>query len=172
MGKCIALCGFMGCGKSTIGKRLARELSLEFCDLDRYIEEQEGRTVTEMFQKFGETGFRARERQAVRELSKREEIVIACGGGTVLFPENVEEFHKNGAKILYLKVPLPFLQERLKNDRKRPLLQRTDRREFIERLYRERCPLYEKAADQVIEARVSKAAVVRKILELYPDLSL
>ncbi len=172
MRNCIALCGFMGCGKSTIGKRLAKELSLGFCDLDQYIEEQEGMTVSEIFSRFQEEGFRAREQKAVRELSKKAEMVVACGGGTVLFPENVAAFHENGAEILYLRVPLALLQKRLKYDKKRPLLQRPDRKEVIARLYRERCPLYERAADRVVDAQGARMAVVKKIAELYSDLPL
>ena len=112
----IVLCGFMGCGKTSVGKRAAKLLGRQFCDLDSYIERKAGMTVSEIFAQEGEAGFRARETQAAEEVASMQGMVIASGGGTVLSPQNVEAFHRHGAKILFLDVPVAALQERLKND--------------------------------------------------------
>lgn len=162
----IALCGFMGCGKTSVGKRAAKLLGLEFCDLDQYIERQAGMTVSDIFQKWGEAGFREREAQAAEEISQRGNMIVACGGGTVLYPQNVEMLHRGGGTILFLDVPVAALQERLKNDKKRPLLQKPNRRQIIAELYEQRCPLYRAAADIVVDAGAPPGVVARRIAEL------
>ena len=89
----IILCGFMGCGKTSVGRRAAELTGRELCDLDRYIEERAGMTVSEIFDRYGEEGFRRLERQAAREVAGTPGLIIASGGGTVLSPANVEAFH-------------------------------------------------------------------------------
>ena len=163
----IILCGFMGCGKTSVGKRVAKLLNRRFCDLDKYIEQQTGMTVAEIFAKEGEESFRARESQAVEEVAAEKGLVIASGGGTVLARKNVDSFHRYGGKILFLDVPVAALQERLKNDKRRPLLQRPDRREFIASLWEKRCPLYREAADIVIDAGAPAVVVAKRIRELF-----
>lgn len=163
----IVLCGFMGSGKTSIGRRLARLLDREFIDLDQYIEEKAGMTVSQIFEKEGEAGFRRREAQAAAEVAPGDGRVIASGGGTVLYPKNVELFHQGGSVILYLDVPLAALQERLKNDKRRPLLQVPDRRQVVARLYRQRCPLYRAAADRVIDAGAPAIVVAKRIAALW-----
>ena len=162
----IILCGFMGCGKTSVGRRAAKLLGRELCDLDQYIEEREGMTITEIFAKFGEEGFRQREARAVEEVSRRGGMVVASGGGTVLFPHNVEVFHKSVGTFLFLYVPLPALQERLKNDKRRPLLQKPNRRQVIGELFEKRIPLYRAAADITIDAGAPPMVVARRIAEL------
>ena len=97
-------------------------------------------TVSEIFAQEGEAGFRARETQAAEEVASMQGMVIASGGGTVLSPQNVEAFHRHGAKILFLDVPVAALQERLKNDKRRPLLQVPDRRRVIAELHKNGLP--------------------------------
>lgn len=163
----IVLCGFMGCGKTSVGKRIAKLLDRRFCDLDLYIEKQTGMTVKEIFAKEGEEGFRVREAQAVEEVASQQGLVIASGGGTVLAQKNVDCFHRYGGKILFLDVPVAALQERLKNDKRRPLLQRPDRREFIAQLWEKRCPLYKAAADVVIDAGAPAVVVAKRVAAYY-----
>ena len=163
----IILCGFMGSGKTSVGRRLAKLLDREFCDLDRFVEERAGMTVSQIFAQFGEEGFREREAQAVEEIAREKSLVVASGGGTVLFPRNVEGFHRGGGEILYLDVPLPALQERLKNDKRRPLLQKPNRRQVIADLYAKRCPLYRAAADRVIDAGAPAIVVAKRIAALW-----
>ena len=159
----IVLCGFMGCGKTSIGWRLAKLLHCAFVDMDQYIEKKEGYTVSQLFEKFGEANFRACERKAAVELMQMERVVIASGGGTVLDKENVRAFHEGGGVICFLDVPVAALQERLKRDKRRPLLQRPDRREFIQRLYQERYPHYLAAADRVIDAGAPAVWVAKQM---------
>lgn len=162
----IILCGFMGCGKTSVGRWAAKLMGREFCDLDQYIEEREGLTVSEIFARFGEEGFRQREAQAAREAAGKPGLIIASGGGTVLAESNVRAFHQAGGLIVFLDTPLAALQERLKNDRRRPLLQVPDRREVIARLYAKRGPLYRAAADVTIDAGAPPGTVARRLAAL------
>ena len=159
----IVLCGFMGCGKTTVGKRTARLMKRNFCDLDQYIEKKAGMAVSEIFARQGEAAFREMENEAVREISKAGDMVVACGGGTVLRQENVDAFHENGSLILFLDVPLPVLQERLKNDTTRPLLQKPDRNRVIADLYRQRIGKYRRAADVTVRATAPFWVVAKKV---------
>ena len=143
----IVLSGFMGSGKTTVGRRLAAALDMQFVDMDLYIEKKTGMTVKEIFAEYGELHFRALETETVKELAQSNHFVIATGGGTLMQPQNVEGFHQGGGTIYYLDVPLAALQERLKNDKRRPLLQTPDRRAVIERLLNERRPKYLASAD-------------------------
>ena len=143
----IVLCGFMGCGKSSVGRRVAKLLERQFCDLDSYIEQQAGMTA--------------------EEVAAQEGMVIASGGGTVLSPRNVEAFHKHGAHILFLDVPVAALQERLKNDKRRPLLQVPDRRKVIAELYEKRVPLYRAAADITVDGGAPAVVVAKRVAALF-----
>ena len=95
-----------------------------------------------------------------------EDFVIATGGGTLMQPQNVEGFHQGGGTIYYLDVPLAALQERLKNDKRRPLLQTPDRRAVIERLLNERRPKYLASADVIVDAGAPTVVVVERICAL------
>lgn len=162
----IVLSGFMGSGKTTIGRRLASALHMKFVDMDLYIEKKTGMTVSEIFAQHGEAYFRQLETETVRELAQEKHYVIATGGGTLMQPVNVEAFHKGGGEILYLDVPLRALQERLKNDKRRPLLQTEDRNAVIEKLLNERKPKYLAAADVVVDAGAPTVVVVKRICAL------
>lgn len=162
----IVLSGFMGSGKTTVGRQLAAALHMKFVDMDRYIEEKTGMKVTEIFARYGEAHFRELETETVRILSESTDYVVATGGGTLMRPENVEGFHKGGGTIYYLDVPLAALQERLKRDKRRPLLQTPDRRAVIERLFNERKPKYLASADVVVDAGAPINIVVRRICAL------
>ena len=160
----IILCGFMGCGKSTVGKKLSRLTQMEFVDMDDYIEKNAGMKIPEIFEQYGESRFRDLEHQAAVELSQRGGYVVATGGGALTFQRNVDAFKKGGVIVL-LDTPLRILQLRLKNDRKRPLLQRPDRFRFIRELHQKRMPLYRKAADVTIPTKGSPNAVCRQVLQ-------
>lgn len=163
----LVLCGFMGCGKTTVGKKTAKLLGLPFCDLDEYIEQKESMKISEIFAEFGEEGFREREARAVKEVAQTGGMVVACGGGTVLFPENIEAFHQNGSVIVLLYVPLVLLQERLKTDTQRPLLQKPNRQQVIAELYKQRIPRYRAAADLTLRAAAPVSVVARRLAALY-----
>ena len=150
----IVLCGFMGCGKSTVGKNLAHKTGRHFVDMDRYIEQQEGMTVTEIFSRYGEEGFREREHQACLALAERSGLIIAAGGGALTYARNVDAFRGRDTIVL-LDVPLETIRYRLRNDTKRPLLKRPDKNEAMAALYEKRLPLYLDAADVVIKGESS-----------------
>ncbi len=167
----IILCGFMGCGKSTVGKKLSKLMNLDFVDMDDYIEQNAGMKIPQIFEQHGEGYFRDLEHRAAVELSQRGGCVVAAGGGALTFPRNVEALKKGGVIIL-LDTPLRVLQLRLKNDKNRPLLQRPDRQRFIQELHRRRLPLYRQAADVAIVTRGSANAVCRQVLAALQEKSL
>ena len=162
--KNIVLCGFMGCGKSTIGDLLSKKMGMSFVDLDTYIEKKENKTVSEIFADSGEAYFRKLEREASEELSVKRGLIIAAGGGTLTFKENVDVL-KNGGKIILLDVPVEVISERLKFDDTRPLLARPDKEEAMRELYEKRMPLYKAAADVVVDASQSPMQVCRDIIK-------
>ena len=155
----------MGCGKTTIGKQLAKITSMEYIDIDQYIEEKQGTTISEIFAKNGEGYFRELEHQACNELSAKKGCVISAGGGTLLFERNVEELKQNGT-VLLLDVPLSTIKNRLGNDKSRPLLQSADKDKVMEEMYNARLPVYKSVADHIINADNSPLAVSEEIKEL------
>ena len=155
----------MGCGKSTVGRKLSRRGNMEFVDMDRYIEEKVGMTVKEIFAKYGEQKFRDMEREACRELAERNNLVIAAGGGTLTFPENVETLRRTG-RIVLIDVKYEILCERLKHDKNRPLLQVENRNEKIRTLLDERMPLYSRAASVVVNGNFGSDDVASNILAI------
>jgi len=140
------LVGPMGAGKTTIGRVLAKLLKKQFIDLDSEIESRCGADIPWIFDVEGESGFRDRESAVLAELCTRSGVVLATGGGAVLRPENRKLLKQNGY-VIYLAVSAQELYERTRTDSSRPLLQVANRREVIERLVREREPLYRELAD-------------------------
>ena len=148
----IVLCGFMGCGKTTVGKNIERITDRKFIDMDAFIEQKQNMTVSEIFDKYGEQSFRDMEFEACKELAQMNNLIIASGGGAFTFERNVNVF-KGIDKIVLLDVPLEAIKFRLRNDTKRPLLQRPDKDKAMEELYNKRLPLYKSAADIVISCK-------------------
>lgn len=146
----IFLVGMMGAGKTTIGRALARRLAMEFADTDRILIERTGVPVATIFEIEGEEGFRKREATLVAELAARADLVVATGGGVVLDPGNRVVIRANGI-VVYLRARIEHLWERTRRDASRPLLATPDPRGTLERLLREREPLYMEAAHLVID---------------------
>lgn len=161
----IILCGFMGCGKSTVGALLSKKLGMSFIDLDTYIEKKEGMSVSKIFDTHGEAYFRKLEREAAAELAKKNGLIIAAGGGTLVYKENVETFKTSG-KIILLDVPAEVIMERLKGDTTRPLLQCDDKNKKIRELYEKRMPLYKQAADIAVNAAAAPFVVCNNIIDV------
>lgn len=159
----IILCGFMGCGKTTVGKRLAKAAGMQFIDMDKYIEEKAGMTVREIFAQKGEGGFRDMEHEACVDLADKENIVIAAGGGTLTFKRNVDVLAKTGVIVL-IDASFETLCSRLKNDSSRPLLQCADRNRRIRELLDERMPLYKRAASVTVDGNSAPKRVAGDIL--------
>lgn len=160
----IVLCGFMGCGKTTVGRLLAQMSGRSFVDMDEYIETAQGRSISDIFRADGEAAFRAAEREACRDLSRRTGLVIATGGGALVDRRNAVLLSQTGVVVL-LEVPLPVLSERLKGDKNRPLLQRADREEAMQSLYEARLPCYRRAARFWVDASRAPRDVCREILQ-------
>lgn len=137
----LALVGFMGSGKSTVGRLVARELGLTFVDTDEAIEVRTGRRISEIFSMEGEPVFRGYEREVVAELVNQEGLVIATGGGLVCQPGNMEVL-KSGALVVCLWAAADTIWERVRMQTHRPLLQVADPRGEVERLMALREPFY------------------------------
>ena len=161
----IVLCGFMGCGKSTVGRILAQRLNYGLKDSDVCIEQRENITVSEIFATHGEEYFRKAESVVIKELSLQKNIVIATGGGAVLNPDNASAL-RNGGTVFFLDVTPETVIERLKDDTSRPLLQREDKASAVRKLLDFRRPKYMNAAHFTVDANRSAADVANNILEI------
>lgn len=143
--------GPMGAGKTSIGRRVAQRLGLQFVDVDHWIEQRLGVSVATVFEVEGEAGFRSRERDAIAQLCAGSRQLIATGGGAVLDPINRSQLSERGY-VVWLRVKVDRQLERLARDRTRPLLAQKDRRHRLEEMARQRDPLYAQIADYVFES--------------------
>ena len=160
----IYLVGPMGAGKSTIGRMLAKELGLPFYDTDHEIETRTGANIPWIFDVEGENGFRQRERMVIKELCQERGVVLATGGGVVTQQENRMHLGSNGF-VVYLQASVDTQLERTAKDKKRPLLQRPDRRAVLENLLKEREPLYLSVADLVLDTEAySPKSLIHQIV--------
>ena len=157
----------MGSGKTTLGHRLAKKTNLKFIDTDLYIEEKEGRKISEIFEKDGEDYFRNLETAVLKELlDAKERTILSLGGGTPLREENRILIKEDGYCI-FLKMTAKEAYDRLKGDSQRPLLQVENPKERIQELLKVRNPIYESAADYVlIEDGKSVKQVFEELLKV------
>lgn len=161
----IILCGFMGSGKSTVGKALAQRLGMCFFDSDEQIESAEHMKISDIFGAFGERYFRAAEAAVIKRLSSLDGAVIATGGGAVLSSANVAVLRAHGT-VIFLSVSPSTVIERLEGDSTRPLLQQSDRKAAIEKMISERLPFYKAAAHFTVDAGGSADDTVQKIISI------
>jgi len=164
----IFIVGPMGAGKTTVGKRLADQRGMSFVDSDHEIEARCGVDISYIFEKEGEPGFRKREAQVIAELTQRNDIVLATGGGAVVTPENRQALGSRGF-VVYLHASVQQQLARTQRCENRPLLQAPDRREVLERLLRERDPFYREIADLVLESDGHNAKWLVKEIERHLD---
>jgi shikimate kinase len=163
----IFLVGLMGAGKTTIGRQLAKSLSLPFYDSDKAIEESTGVDIPTIFEFEGEEGFRDREQRMIQQLTQLKGIVLATGGGAILREENRILLKENGF-IVYLQCSIERILERTRRDTQRPLLKTENPRERIESLFAQREHLYLACADFIIDTGIMQSkVVVNHILEEY-----
>lgn len=144
----IFLIGFMGCGKSTMGRALAASLNMTFIDLDTYLEERYFKTIPQIFAEEGEANFRLKERKVLEEVSAFDKVIVATGGGAPCFFDNMELMNQSGFCI-FLDVEIDSLVYRLTHAKtERPLIKGKSPEElhhFIEELMQKRRPFYEKS---------------------------
>ena len=160
----IALVGLPGCGKTTVGRQVARRLGLRFVDSDAVIEAALGESIRSFFEREGEARFRDVEETTIAALTADDGIVLATGGGAVLRPANRDALKRN-ATVVYLRSRPEELGRRLRHDTKRPLLQVADPVRRLRDLYAVRDPLYLETAHYVVEiGRPSLPALVNVLL--------
>lgn len=161
----VMLVGFMGTGKTTVGRIVAERLHKTFVDMDHVIEERAGKKISEIFAQEGEPHFRALERALVQELAGQENLVVAAGGGVVLNPQNIGDFSKTG-HVICLKASHETILRRVLKSSHRPLLEEGDKRQKIIDLLNARQPLYDAIPLSVNTACLSAREVADDVCRL------
>lgn len=146
----IALIGFMGSGKTTVGRQLARALEMKFVDIDKLIVEREGRTIPEIFETEGEAYFRRLESQIVEEESRDNNVVISTGGGVIIDNANIKNLQKSSF-VVYLNCSIECVYQRVKRRKNRPLLNVEDILTTITELHQSREKLYRISCDYSVD---------------------
>ena len=162
----IFIVGPVASGKSTLGKKLAQTLEIDFLDTDNEIEKRAGAEISWIFEVEGEEGFRERERKALQKSAEKDNVVISTGGGIVTIEENRDLMIAKG-KVVYLKTPIEIQLKRTENDKKRPLLSQGNREQTLRVLKKERDPQYKEIADITInhDQQKSRNAVIDEIID-------
>ena len=161
----IFLIGFMGVGKSTIAKILAKELQMELVEMDETIEAESGMSINAIFEQYGEQHFRNLESALVEHIAQKGGAVVSCGGGAVLREQNVQRMKESG-EIIFLSATPETIYERVKHSTKRPLLNGNMNVEYIASLMERRRVAYEGAADKVISTDGKyKSQIVDEIVD-------
>jgi len=160
----IYIVGFMGTGKTSAGRLVAQRLRFLFVDMDTLIAEREKRSIPDIFRDSGEPYFRALEKKLVKELVRKEGVVVSCGGGTFVDPENIALLKKTGTVVCLTSTPEKIL-ERTKRYVHRPLLQVADPLGRIRELLEARRPLYEKAHHMIDADQLSVEETAEAILD-------
>lgn len=168
----VILLGYMGSGKSTLGRKLAESLQYPFIDLDDFIEENENKSITDIFKSKGEIYFRKKEHEYLKDvLQSNTNVVLALGGGTPCYANNMELIKAhNNSKSVYFKASIPELVSRLKNERaKRPILSRFNSEEelieFIGKHLFERTQFYSQADFTVEVSNTTELAILDKVMQ-------
>lgn len=161
----IYLVGFMGTGKTSTGKELARLKKLQFIDLDELIELKEKRLISHIFAKEGEPYFRKVEKQALKQVSKEKKFVVACGGGIVLDADNIKIMKETGMMVCLTSSP-EAICKRTSACNTRPLLNVKDPQKQIEHLLKMRAPYYARADKTIDTSRLSVKETAEKIIKL------
>jgi len=161
----IYLVGFMGTGKSTVGRELARKKKWRFVDLDELIELREGKTIPDIFSKKGEPYFRILEKKALKEVAREEKFVVACGGGIVVNKENIKIMKESGV-IICLKANPSVILKRTSKSVNRPLLNTDNPKERIELLLKLRVPYYALAHKCINTSKLSVKEIVARLARI------
>ena len=166
MKKNLLLTGMMGVGKSTVGKKLAKKLKLKFIDIDKIIEKKEKRTIKEIFEDKSEDYFRKIEKKISLEELKKSNSVIALGGGAFM-DSSIRKEAENLSISFWLDLGLESLLIRLKNVKKRPLLNQDHLEESVNKIYSERKKIYNKSDFKIKCNLMNADQIVSKIIKLY-----
>lgn len=161
----VVLFGFMGTGKTVVGKEVARRLRMQFVDMDDVIEEKEGCSISEIFAQKGESYFRQVEAEVAEELSQKEGLVIATGGGVVLNSRNVDALQSSGVGIRLTASPEVIFQ-RIKGETHRPLLLGPDPLKRIATLLARREPYYGRVEHRIDTSRLPLEQVVEEVVRI------
>jgi shikimate kinase len=161
----VALVGMMGAGKSSIGRRLAARLNVDFKDADTEIESAAGCSISEIFERYGEPAFRDGERKVIARLLTEKPHVLATGGGAFMDPTTREKM-KAAAVTVWLRAPIDVLVARTQRRDNRPLLRNGDPRETLERLLEERTPIYAEADYTLDSEEGPHATAVERIVAM------
>ena len=168
MKKNLVLTGMMGVGKSTVGKKLAKKLNLKFVDIDRIIESKEKKTVQEIFKNKGENYFRKIETKVTLEELKKINLVIALGGGAFI-NKAIRKEAKNSSVSFWLDASLKSLLPRLKNLKKRPLLNKNNLEKKMNKIYSERKKIYNESDFKIKCDSMKIDEIVNTIIKLYEN---
>ena len=168
MKKNLVLTGMMGVGKSTIGKKLAKKLKLKFIDTDHLIEIKEKSTIKEIFENKGENYFRKVEKKIIFEELKKDNLIIALGGGAFINASTRRKI-KDTCISFWLDLKIDALLNRLKNATKRPLLDKDQLEKSVKKIYSERKKIYNESNFRIKCNAMDKDEIVYKIIELYEN---
>ena len=162
----VSLIGFMGTGKTAVGKILAEKLGKEFIETDAIIIEKAGKSIPEIFRQDGEIAFRELEIEVIAEVAARKNAVIACGGGAVLNKINIDRLREESVIVCLTASPQDILKRTSADADERPLLAVDDRMKQIEELMKFRGPYYERSADITVDtSRLNPRGVAERIIE-------
>lgn len=161
----IIITGFMGTGKSIVAEELARKLRMEFIDMDQIIEERQELTISDIFARYGENYFREQENKLVKELSRKENMVIATGGGTLISSDNNRILNQKG-KVICLYADSQTIYNRVKRKNDRPLLNGENILDKINHLLKERKKIYANVKWKIDTTNFTTQEVVDKIINL------
>lgn len=162
--KNIVLVGMMGAGKTTIGELLATKLNRELKDIDRVIEQEQKKSIIEIFTDDGEEAFRQLESETIEKFSNMSDLIISTGGGALEKANNLSNLQKNGI-IIYLKADIEELFKRVKNETQRPLLKEQDPLEVIKKLIKKREKFYLMANITIITDNKSPEKITEEIIK-------
>lgn len=166
MSKNIVLVGLMGAGKTTIGKLLSNITKKEFTDSDEIIEKEAGKTINEIFAEHGEKHFRDLEKNTIKKLSEKSNLIISTGGGSIENIENIENLKTNSV-LFYLKTTPEILFSRIKTDTTRPLLKNPNPLLTLKNLLERREPFYKMADIEIETTNKTSDEIVKEIIEKY-----
>lgn len=160
------LVGFMGTGKSTVGRQVAKQMDFQFIDSDQEIERVQGKLVSTIFTEQGEAAFREMERDFVEQGHPMQGCVVACGGGLVV-PSGMLELLRQRGVVMCMHAPIEAILQRIKNTTHRPLLQVEDREERLRELYAKREELYRRTGTMVLTDGRPMREIVAHVLRVY-----